>query len=320
MIFLAALPIEIIDSIKVFGVFFSILIAGLLLDFVLKKRRRHLEKIRKIENERIESLLRDNLKSIVPHIYNLLNKKLETEYPYINFQPPSIIKILEDISALKISINIKNNIDLVFRNYYWSMQSNFLSNPKLGLNGYAVKPDKSAFHSLKNFWTFEEFNQVNKNGKLPPDWELRRQIVFERDRQRCRKCGLSLTIDTCHIHHSIRRSDGGNHSFENLITLCKDCHTTMPGHDKLISFRSYYIRNKKIHDKYCRYRGTKKLIAYYPDLRKRGYEPCKFCRPWEIHDSAKYSYEYNFKKTYYNFYEESFLIIKLKMPYLFFSK
>ena len=49
--------------------------------------------------------------------------------------------------------------------------------------------------------------------------------VLDRDQYKCQKCkkkNLKL-----HVHHIIFKSNGGTNSPENLITLCKDCHSKL---------------------------------------------------------------------------------------------
>jgi len=45
--------------------------------------------------------------------------------------------------------------------------------------------------------------------------------VLERDGWRCHKCG---SLENLQVHHKIRRSQQGNDSLENLVTLCAYCH------------------------------------------------------------------------------------------------
>ena len=45
--------------------------------------------------------------------------------------------------------------------------------------------------------------------------------VMERDGWRCQKCG---SLENLQVHHTIRRSQQGNDSLENLVTLCARCH------------------------------------------------------------------------------------------------
>lgn len=44
-----------------------------------------------------------------------------------------------------------------------------------------------------------------------------RLVVLERDRRRCRYCGIARGL---HLHHVHYRSEGIDHSAGNLITLC----------------------------------------------------------------------------------------------------
>ena len=45
--------------------------------------------------------------------------------------------------------------------------------------------------------------------------------VLERDGWRCRECG---SIENLQVHHKIHRSQQGDDSLANLITLCVHCH------------------------------------------------------------------------------------------------
>jgi len=47
-------------------------------------------------------------------------------------------------------------------------------------------------------------------------------------------CGDELNNDDIHIHHIAYRKDGGDDSYNNLVTLCIECHGTLPEHDKVI--------------------------------------------------------------------------------------
>ena len=50
--------------------------------------------------------------------------------------------------------------------------------------------------------------------------------VLERDGWRCRKCG---SLENLQIHHKIKRSQQGNDSLDNLVTLCAYCHMAEHG-------------------------------------------------------------------------------------------
>lgn len=51
-----------------------------------------------------------------------------------------------------------------------------------------------------------------------------RKSVLERDRARCRRCGKNRNL---HLHHVVYKSTRRDHSENNLITLCDDCHISI---------------------------------------------------------------------------------------------
>jgi 5-methylcytosine-specific restriction endonuclease McrA len=64
--------------------------------------------------------------------------------------------------------------------------------------------------------------------------ELGRQIyrrlmkrVLERDGWRCLKCG---SLENLQVHHRVKRSQLGNDTLDNLVTLCAYCHMAEHGH------------------------------------------------------------------------------------------
>src|SRR5712692_208181 len=50
--------------------------------------------------------------------------------------------------------------------------------------------------------------------------------VLERDGWRCRRCG---SLENLQVHHQIKRSQQGNDSLDNLVTLCAHCHMAEHG-------------------------------------------------------------------------------------------
>jgi 5-methylcytosine-specific restriction endonuclease McrA len=55
-------------------------------------------------------------------------------------------------------------------------------------------------------------------------YENLRQQILRRDGWRCQCCG---TMSNLEVHHKQYRSQSGNDSEENLITLCTCCHGEM---------------------------------------------------------------------------------------------
>jgi 5-methylcytosine-specific restriction endonuclease McrA len=55
----------------------------------------------------------------------------------------------------------------------------------------------------------------------PSSYESLRQEILRRDGWRCQSCG---TISNLEVHHQQFRSQSGDDSEENLITVCAACH------------------------------------------------------------------------------------------------
>jgi 5-methylcytosine-specific restriction endonuclease McrA len=55
----------------------------------------------------------------------------------------------------------------------------------------------------------------------PESYEQLCQEVLQRDSWRCQACGTTLNLE---VHHQQHRSQSGDDSQQNLITLCTICH------------------------------------------------------------------------------------------------
>ena len=51
-----------------------------------------------------------------------------------------------------------------------------------------------------------------------------RKAVYRRDGYRCALCDSTKGLQ---VHHAIPRSQGGNNTEHNLITLCATCHLSL---------------------------------------------------------------------------------------------
>lgn len=70
----------------------------------------------------------------------------------------------------------------------------------------------------------------------PPFWGYLREVVLREDRGRCQVTGCPSRLEL-HIHHIKPRSQGGQHSPGNLVTLCDFHHALEPerGHERIWS-------------------------------------------------------------------------------------
>ena len=61
--------------------------------------------------------------------------------------------------------------------------------------------------------------------RLDPDqYDNLRHQVLRRDGWRCQSCGAMSNLE---VHHKEFRSQSGDDSEQNLITLCSACHATV---------------------------------------------------------------------------------------------
>jgi len=60
----------------------------------------------------------------------------------------------------------------------------------------------------------------------PVAYDDLRQQVLRRDGWRCQLCGTMVNLE---VHHTVFRSQSGDDSEQNLITLCASCHATAHG-------------------------------------------------------------------------------------------
>ena len=79
--------------------------------------------------------------------------------------------------------------------------------------------------------------------------------IFERDKWKCRDCNSDFYDDKFNnkldIPHIIPKSLGGKDSFENLITLCKNCHRKAP----------YFPSNKLCEIAFSNYKESLKELS-----------------------------------------------------------
>jgi 5-methylcytosine-specific restriction endonuclease McrA len=69
-----------------------------------------------------------------------------------------------------------------------------------------------------------------KEPRLRLDSELYEQLrneVLRRDAWRCQSCGAMSNLE---VHHKELRSQSGDDSENNLVTLCTTCHKTVHRH------------------------------------------------------------------------------------------
>lgn len=67
-----------------------------------------------------------------------------------------------------------------------------------------------------------DYNDITIDYRLLNDIPLEtRNFVLDRDHNKCQICNSRNNL---HIHHIVKRRNGGDHNPNNLITLCASCH------------------------------------------------------------------------------------------------
>ena len=191
-------------------------------------------------------------------------------------------EILEGIPiSVDTSMNIKSVVEEALRPIISIAVDDFMNLSPDFANVYENLTETNSFPAKGNYKNI--INQAN-----PPDWQKRRELVYERDNHSCKRCGTYVELKHSHTHHLKRRSQGGDHSLNNLITLCRDCHSLMSGHSPMQGFRDYYISKSGIihYSEDCAGINAKKTRGSLTYLEHRGYTPCSRCQPGKVHFEA----------------------------------
>ena len=101
----------------------------------------------------------------------------------------------------------------------------------VGCKGFFERESMYLQSAVQAFCTWDCFDKKNKKSKPKSNLSPRqipiplRRIIRRRDKFQCRLC---LTTDhrkgRLALHHIVYRSEGGDNTKENLITLCHGCH------------------------------------------------------------------------------------------------
>ena len=85
----------------------------------------------------------------------------------------------------------------------------------------AAMQSKPAFgHSDAEYWAWHDTLYLGGSWRST-EWKVRASQAKQRDGNRCVQCGATDSLETDHI---IELSRGGSNDFDNLQTLCHECH------------------------------------------------------------------------------------------------
>ena len=105
----------------------------------------------------------------------------------------------------------------------------------LGVNGnYSAKSPREKVAIAKESarkkaeYHNKQINRGLEDHRINQYWSKVRQDVLERDGYKCQCCGEQKK-SKLHIHHILKRKEGGTEHYDNLITICNSCHTKADG-------------------------------------------------------------------------------------------
>lgn len=89
---------------------------------------------------------------------------------------------------------------------------------------------KTAFKKGNRPWNYIDGRSKNKTpDRYGDDWFKIRRLIYERDNYTCQRCKKLMrnSKQAFHVHHIVPFLVSFDNSLNNLITLCKSCHSTV---------------------------------------------------------------------------------------------
>jgi DNA-directed RNA polymerase subunit RPC12/RpoP len=144
-----------------------------------------------------------------------LRAYLFTQHPKITF----------DYSIVKKTKN-EHNISLRETLIVEDMVSQFVNYP----TDIPMVMPNGHFEALgKNYY---DYCKPLKGGKVPPDWSMRKELTWQRDDKKCKRCGHTIILmEQVNIYFLRPISKGGEFNFENMMTLCNSCNAVVNSQD-----------------------------------------------------------------------------------------
>ncbi len=91
-------------------------------------------------------------------------------------------------------------------------------------------------------WTGYEEKSFS-NPKTPIDWQERRDLAWQRDRNKCNRCGTEIKLEDVFTTFAKDIAKGGGYNFENIIILCSDCNKVLNSNNPKSSIASLHLND-----------------------------------------------------------------------------
>ena len=200
-----------------------------------KRRRRQIE---------IEEQFRGPIKQLLERLYHQENLGIKQIAKHIGVSDRNLWSWFDDLDIPRrdrssaVTLQWTNNDK---RRTEQSTRTSKTMNERIA-NGTWVRPSESPEARKKiseskkgeKNWMYGRFGELNhmwKGGKITyrgKGWKGIRTQAIRRDDNKCRRCD---SINNLQVHHIIPYRDTQNNSFENLVTLCIECHIQVEHHN-----------------------------------------------------------------------------------------
>lgn len=153
-----------------------------------------------------------------------LKLHMQKEHPKITFDY-SIIEKTKDEKDIRIRETLIAE-DIVSQFYYYEYEKNTQ-------NGIP----------REKLWTGYEEKSFS-NPKTPSDWQERRELSWQRDKNKCNRCGTEIKLEDVFTSFAKDIAKGGGYNFENIIILCSDCNKVLNSKNPKNSIASLQLNDE----------------------------------------------------------------------------
>ena len=128
-------------------------------------------------------------------------------------------KSIEDPKSIQLDDNLLPWIYCEEDDRWYSFSGNYSnSSPEEKIR----KKKESLKKSNQKYMEMQEDAYLEYKENLK--WTLVREDILERDGYKCQLCGKKGT-SKLHIHHILKRINGGENYYDQLLTVCPKCHS-----------------------------------------------------------------------------------------------
>jgi hypothetical protein len=153
-----------------------------------------------------------------------LKQHMQKEHPKMSFDYSIIEKTIDEKD-----IRIRETLiaeDIINQFYYYEYEKN----TQRGI-------------PREKLWTGYEEKSFS-NPKTPIDWQERRELAWQRDKNKCNRCGTDIKLEDVFTSFAKDIPKGGGYNFENIIILCSDCNKVLNSKNPKNTIASLHLNDE----------------------------------------------------------------------------